>query len=80
MLSLCLSLFIFNFCSAMKPHPSFFLKVMFNFLSLQPYTVYVMGVWWGRVSQGAGSHCVPFAEEQSDVLLCSVMSVVFPAV
>lgn len=40
-----LSLF-FNFCSAMKPHPSFFLKVMFNFLSLQPYALYVIG--WGR--------------------------------
>ena len=32
----------------MKPHPSFFLKVMFNFLSLQHYTPYVMGVGWGK--------------------------------
>lgn len=36
--------FIFNFCSAVKPHPSFFLKIMFNFLCLQHYTSYVMGV------------------------------------
>lgn len=31
--------FIFNFCSAVKPHPSFFLKIMFNFLCLQHYVL-----------------------------------------
>lgn len=50
-LSLSLSL-IFNFCSATKPHLSFFLKIMFNFLSLQHYTPCVIGVGWGEVSQG----------------------------
>lgn len=46
-----LSFFIFNFCSAMKPHPTFFLKVMFNFLCLH-YPPSVMGVGWGQVPQG----------------------------
>ena len=40
--------FIFNFCSTVKPHPSFFLKIMFNFLSLQHYTSYVMRVGQGK--------------------------------
>lgn len=59
--------FIFNFCSAVKPHPSFFLKIMFNFLSLQHYTPYVMGEGWGKSPKVAGSHCFLLEEEQSNV-------------
>lgn len=66
--------FIFNFCSAVKPHPSFFLKVMFNFLSLQHYTPYVMGVGWGKSPKVAASHCLLLLEEkQSSIFLHSIM-------
>lgn len=65
--------FIFNFCSAMKPHPSFFLRVMFNFLSLQHYTPYVMGVGWEKSPKMAGSHGFLLEEEQSNVFLRSIM-------
>lgn len=57
----------------MKPHPSFFLKVMFNFLSLQHYTPYVMGVGWGKSPKVAASHCLLLEEEQSNKFLHSIM-------
>uniref|UniRef100_A0A673U1D6 Catenin delta 1 n=1 Tax=Suricata suricatta TaxID=37032 RepID=A0A673U1D6_SURSU len=66
--------FIFNFCSAEKPHPSFFLKIMFNFPSLKHYTPYVKGEGWGKSSKVAGSHSLLLEEEESNVFLRSIMS------
>jgi hypothetical protein len=59
----------------MKPHPSFFLKVMFNFLSLQHYILYVKGNGMeGESLKVVGALCVLLEEKQRNVFLYGIMS------
>lgn len=57
----------------MKPHPSFFLKAMVNFLPCCSITLHVKGEWVEEDPKVIGSSCILLGGARHVLYICSLI-------